>query len=147
MEQKPKRIKMTNAKAPKAVEVKDTLSAFQVTLRKGIYTARKGFFYTNGYTAENFVAKVLKHYPEAQILDSGEIWTPFIGDAPVARQSHWFVKFTLEGRVGITIRAEERVIRAAVFTRCVRAHHQYYNNGNGRCTYCDGSEIAGVHRG
>jgi hypothetical protein len=48
-------------------------------------------------TADTFVNKVKKTFPDAMILDSGEVWKSFNGAASVARQSHWFVKFTLGG--------------------------------------------------
>ena len=67
-----------------------------MTLNKGV-PMRRGFFYTHGMTADTFVNKVKKTFPDAMILDSGEVWNSFNGAAPVARQSHWFVKFTLGG--------------------------------------------------
>lgn len=62
---------------------------------KGVFTARKGFFYTGGKTADAFAARVKEALPEANILEQGEVWLPFRGGAPITRQSHWFVRFTL----------------------------------------------------
>ena len=76
-------------------DVKEALCVDQVVLSKGIFTVRHGFYYTHGFTAEKLVEHVKCAYPHATILDSGEIWKPFKGGASVARQSHWFVKFTL----------------------------------------------------
>ena len=35
-------------------------------------------------------------FPNAEILESGEVWKDFRGGASVAQQSHWFVKFTVQ---------------------------------------------------
>lgn len=80
----------------KTTEIQVTIGAETVSVRDGIYTARLGFFYTGGYTAEQFANRVRKAYPTAKILDSGEVWKAFRGGASCAQQSHWFVKFRLE---------------------------------------------------
>ena len=76
-------------------EVSEKIRCDQVTLSKGVFTARRGFFYRNGRSVQNLIDAVKAEFPEATILDSGEIWRPFRGGASVAAQSHWFVKFTL----------------------------------------------------
>ncbi len=38
-------------------------------------------------------------FPQAVVLDSGEVWKPFVGGAPLAKSSHWFVKFTVRQEV------------------------------------------------
>ena len=77
-------------------DVEEALCVDQVQVVLGkIFTVRRGFYYTHGFTAEKLVEQVKCAYPHATILDSGEIWKPFKGGASVARQSHWFVKFTL----------------------------------------------------
>lgn len=65
-------------------------------VRDGVCTIRRGFFYTNGFTAEKYRGRVLAAYPNADILDYGEVWKPFRGGASVAAGSHWFVKFRLK---------------------------------------------------
>lgn len=87
-------------KALTAEEVKDILSSggahcSQVTKKGNIYTARKGYFYRHGESGEGFRDKVLKAIPEAKIIDFGDIWKPFKGGAPIAQQSHFYVKFEL----------------------------------------------------
>jgi len=67
----------------------------QVTRRGEVWTARRGFFYRFGGSAEKFSEGVKKAFPNATILDCGEFNAPFRGGALLARSSHWFVKFTL----------------------------------------------------
>ena len=66
-----------------------------VSKRNGVFTVRRGFFYTNGKTAKNLEATVLRIFPDAKVVDSGEHWAAFKGGASVAKQSHWYVNFTL----------------------------------------------------
>lgn len=75
--------------------IRDNLTVDTASIRNGIATVRRGFFYTGGRTAGDLVASVKAVYPDAQIVDSGEVWKPFRGGASTAQQSHWFVKFTL----------------------------------------------------
>lgn len=65
------------------------------SVRGGIYTIRRGFFYTMGKSSYDLKEAVVAAFPDATILEHGEVWKPFIGGASVRRQSHWFVKFTL----------------------------------------------------
>ena len=73
--------------------VENVIGCDQCTKRNGVFTARKGFFYTHGMTAEKFAESILKFVPEAKVIETDEIWKPFIGGAPIARQSHFLVKF------------------------------------------------------
>ena len=70
-----------------------TLDTFSVV--KGVVTIRHGYFYSHGYNSEKYKNSVLKAFPKAKIIDSGDVWKPFRGGASVANQSHWFVKFTI----------------------------------------------------
>ena len=76
-------------------EIKWNTGADDISLSKDIITVRRGFFYTMGKTADDYVQRVLKAYPKAKIIDSGEVWRTFRGGASVRTQSHWFVKFKL----------------------------------------------------
>ena len=67
----------------------------QITRRGEVWTARRGFFYRFGGSAEKYSEGVKKAFPNATILDCGEVNAPFRGGAPIGRSSHWFVKFTL----------------------------------------------------
>jgi len=79
-------------------QVADQLAGvYQVTKSKGVFTVRRGFFYRNGKTEADLVAKVKAAFPDAVVVDSGEVWKAFDGGKSVAQQSHWFVKFTLPG--------------------------------------------------
>jgi hypothetical protein len=81
----------------KLQEIKDVVHADTISCKHGVYTARWGFFYTHGGSADGKCAKVMAAFPQARVIDSGEVWRAFSGGAPVAAQSHWFVKFTLDG--------------------------------------------------
>ena len=77
-------------------DIEEKLCCDQVTLSKGVFTVRLGFFYTHGRTAEKFEQEVQAAFPTATMLDRGGVWKSFKGGASVANQSHWFVKFTFD---------------------------------------------------
>jgi hypothetical protein len=62
----------------------------------GDIIARKGFFYRNNKSANDFEQNVRKVLDAAgftdqyHVVESGEIWKAFKGGASVANQSHWF---------------------------------------------------------
>jgi len=64
-----------------------------ISLRNGVFTVRRGFYYRHGTTAEDKANCVKQYLPTARIIECGEIWAAFRGNASVADQSHWFVKF------------------------------------------------------
>jgi|GEM_PF-5561629 len=66
-----------------------------VSKREGVFTARRGFFYTGGKSSEDFRRALTNAIPEARVIDCGEHWAPFKGGASVAKQSHWWVRFTV----------------------------------------------------
>ena len=77
-------------------QIKDKLPYLDSYSHKdNIITVRKGFFYTMGQTTDDYIKKVKKFFPDANIIDSGEVWKTFRGGTSVANQSHWFVKFSL----------------------------------------------------
>lgn len=77
-------------------KVKEMLPNFDsYSVKGGVFTVRREFFYTHGVTAKHQVLSVKKHIPNAVIVDSGEVWKPFRGGATTANSSHWFVKFTV----------------------------------------------------
>ena len=80
------------------------IGADQIVCRKdGTYLFRQGFYYTHGKTANNYAASIKKQLEEllkdlpfkVMVVDSGEIWKPFRGDASVAASSHWFVQVSI----------------------------------------------------
>jgi len=76
-------------------QVKELLKASSYSKKGDVFTVRRGFFYTHGKTSQDFVNDVLTAFPEAKVVDSGEVWKPFRGGASVTASSHWFVKFTV----------------------------------------------------
>jgi hypothetical protein len=76
-------------------EVKQKLHVDSYSLKNDIYTVRKGFYYKMGKSTKDLENKVLEAFPNAKIIDSGEIDKPFCGGASVANNSHWYVKFML----------------------------------------------------
>jgi hypothetical protein len=65
----------------------------QVILRKGIVTVRKGFFYTNGMTSGALAGRISIALGNVRIIEHDMIWKNFSGGAPLARQSHFLVRF------------------------------------------------------
>ena len=76
-------------------QLKEVLMADSYSKRNGVFTVRKGFFYTHGRSAGDFMNEVTQALPNAIIKDFGEHRTSFRGGASVANSSHWFVKFTI----------------------------------------------------
>jgi len=79
-------------------EVKDLLAAGQVypdsvSMRKGVVTIRRGFFYSMGGNSEKFRAKVDAALKDSKFktVDDGEQWASFRGGASVANSTHWWV--------------------------------------------------------
>ena len=81
----------------KRQDIKHKIGAHTLSKNKaGNLVARWGFFYTHGMTGEQKAKKVLSVFPKAIILSYGMVWKDFRGGAPLARQSHFYVEFTLE---------------------------------------------------
>ena len=75
---------------------KADIRADTISKRKdGTVVLRRGFFYKNGFTADQFVnhimSKLIDYGMSARVVDSGEIWKPFNGGSTLANSSHWFV--------------------------------------------------------
>lgn len=84
------------AKQTMMATVKAKLPGFDVySVKDEVFTVRRGFFYTHGQTADDFVKKVKTAFPTAVIIESGEVWKSFRGGASVTNQSHWYVKFMI----------------------------------------------------
>lgn len=77
-------------------QLREKFDADSYSVKNGVFTVRRGFFISGGFSADAYAAKVLNAFPTATIVDKGEVWKPFRGGASVAQQSHWFVKFTLD---------------------------------------------------
>jgi len=66
-----------------------------LSIRKGVVTFRKGFFYTHGNSAVKYAEAIKRVFPQANILETQDIWTAFRGGASVAKSSHFLVKFEI----------------------------------------------------
>ena len=82
-------------------KIKDLTYADTASKRSGIFTVRRGFFYTHGKTASDFANSIKEDLAKAgyeiEIIGKGEVWKPFKGGASVANSSHWWVKFIVKG--------------------------------------------------
>jgi len=67
----------------------------EVSLHKGEWTVRRGFFYTHGKTTDDLWQDVKTVLPSAKWGDSGEEWKVFNGGASIKASSHWWVRFTV----------------------------------------------------
>jgi hypothetical protein len=76
-------------------DVRARLHCDSVSRTSGILTARWGFYYRHGRSAAAYAEHVLAAFPDATIIDRGDVDKPFRGSATVAQSSHFFVKFTL----------------------------------------------------
>jgi hypothetical protein len=80
-------------------EMKKLLGYSEVSKHKGLFTAYKGFFYTHGYDenkmAEAIVAKL--GADKVKVVKTGYQWKPFVGGAPLKKQSFWSVTFEYLG--------------------------------------------------
>ncbi len=80
-------------------QIAEHIGGDEVTLYRGVYTVRRGYFYTHGHSADNLASDVLRAFPmSAKIRDSGDHWAAFRGGASLRASSHWWVKFTLDPR-------------------------------------------------
>lgn len=79
---------------PTLKEVKEKLSFDTYSVKAGVFTVRKEFFYTMGKTTLYYEKTIKNAFPDAVIVDSGEVWKSFRGGASVANSSHFYVKFT-----------------------------------------------------
>ena len=81
---------------PTMKEVRESLSFDTFSVKGGIFTVRKEFFYTHGQTTQTYIDKILAIFPRARIVESAEIWKPFRGGANTANSSHFLIRFTFD---------------------------------------------------
>lgn len=76
--------------------LEEIVSADNITKRNGIFTIRKGFFYTMGGSADKFrdsvEAELINHDIRFETIEADEVYKAFKGGAPIVKQSHWYVK-------------------------------------------------------
>jgi len=84
----------------KSTELKEKLMCSEVSFYKGIFIARKGFFYRLGQSQKIFkedIENKLKNLKlDYEIVDSGEVYKAFRGGSELKNSSHWFVKFIIK---------------------------------------------------
>lgn len=83
-----------------AKQIEDSTSIDHVSVRNGIYTARRGYFWGVSASGEAFAQQVRNEIEKAfdidiVVLDFGNHFTAFKGDAPLTKQSHYWVKFSI----------------------------------------------------
>lgn len=66
-----------------------------VTLYRGVWCVREGFFYRHGRTAEMLADNVREVVPAMKLVECGEHNAPFCGGAGVKASSHFWVRFTV----------------------------------------------------
>ena len=79
--------------------IREKVSADVVGKNKaGNFVVRRGFFYTNGKTAEDYRAQVEQQLGKVdgmRVVGCGEVWKAFRGGASTAQQSHWWVEIAV----------------------------------------------------
>ena len=89
---------VAEAKAPSVIQtIRDNISVDEISKdREGNLIFRRGFFYTNNGSAEQFAARIDNELTNLNIphtiVDKGQVWRPFKGGATTKSQSHWWVK-------------------------------------------------------
>lgn len=80
-------------------QIREALGTHVETVGKskdGKIIVRRGFYYTNGGSAEKFAAMVASRLQAAnvpaKVVEQGEQWKPFRGSATTANSSHWWAK-------------------------------------------------------
>lgn len=78
----------------------DLTSCAHVSKSNGVFTFRLPYFYRKG-TVLDYVNKISTKLTDAKLAfnveQSGDHWARFKGGAPVSKQSHYFVKVTIQG--------------------------------------------------
>ena len=80
----------------KTKEIGELIGADTISKKGDVYTARWGFFYTNGQSATGKANTVSRRVRGALIVDAGEKWKAFRGGDSVARGSHFWVQFRID---------------------------------------------------
>lgn len=78
------------------------IGADSLSVRNGVYTARRGYYHSHGKDSNDFAALIENRVNEIfdgkkvfKLVEHGDHWAPFKAGAPVARQCHWWVKFSI----------------------------------------------------
>lgn len=81
-------------------QIKEIIHADQISRKKdGTVIFRDEYFYRHGRTPEGFRDRVTAALTEAgvahRVVEFGDHWAPFRGNASTARSSHFFVQIAL----------------------------------------------------
>lgn len=83
----------------KPTEIKNALShsADVVSYSKGVYTAKKSYFWGFTQDGSSFADKIVNMIPNAVMLDYGNHYHGFVGGAKTGgpKDSYFYVKFTV----------------------------------------------------
>jgi len=63
--------------------------------KNGVFTARCGYFWGFLESGEKFAESIKQQLPSATLLEVGNHHAPFKGGAPITKQSHFWVQFTV----------------------------------------------------
>jgi len=74
--------------------IRDAIGADTFGKSKGNFLVRKQYYYHN-MTQDEFKSKVLKVFPNAKIIATGDHFAQFSGGASVAKSSHIWVRFNV----------------------------------------------------
>ena len=87
--------------------IKDTIFTDQISKdREGNYIFRKGYFYRpSGMDPDSWAQQISKKLQGVginnSVVDSGDVWKPFKGGAPLKAQSHYYAKIKVKTDEGV----------------------------------------------
>lgn len=90
------------AKTPSTLTVlRDQVMVEQISKkRNGNYMFRQGYYYKYGKTSESFKQSITKHLDRLnmkyEVVDCGDQWRPFRGNASTANSSHFWCEVKIE---------------------------------------------------
>ena len=103
----------SKTKQAQAVKILGTADRMSWSSKKGTFTAKRGFFYTHGNTAEKFAAGLAKQIPGFELVEAYEHWASWPKD------SYWVVEFKADGEAAVerleAILAEKNLIWSEVW--------------------------------
>jgi hypothetical protein len=93
-------VKVTRKQIVTALEMTEDRDPGKLTLSKGLFTFRKGYFYRHGRTAEDVFVNTLQRLSDQGFkvsnVEYGDHWAAFDGGAGVRKTSHWWMTCKIE---------------------------------------------------
>lgn len=77
-------------------EVRERVPGDSHSLKNGVFTVRQEFFYTHKRTSQDYANDVKHAISHAHVIDHGTERKPFRAGGPVTKNSHWWVRFTVD---------------------------------------------------